>query len=86
MNEEMQLKYAQLIAAAWMDETLMSRLRQEPAAVFAEYGIVLPGSEGKQIVLVEDTPDTLHVVFPSKPALGHANPSHDLCCLPNCVI
>lgn len=85
MNEEMQLKFAQLIAAAWLDESLMTRLRQEPAVVMAERGIVIPGSENKQIVLVEDTADTLHIVLPCRPPGGN-KPSHDLCCLPASVI
>ncbi|ASS76540.1 hypothetical protein CIG75_17285 [Tumebacillus algifaecis] len=82
MNEEMQLKYAKLIAAAWMDEQLLNRLRQEPAAVLAEYGITIPGAEHKRIVLVEDTSDTIHLLLPYKPD-HEQKPSHDLCCMPN---
>lgn len=82
MNDNMQLKYAQLIAEAWMDEQLMTRLRQEPNAVLAERGIVLPNSENKRIVLVEDTPDVAHLVFPSKPE-DRSKPTNDLCCMPN---
>lgn len=82
MNEDMQLKYAQLIAAAWMDEQLMNRLRTEPATVLAEYGITLAGSANKKIVIVEDTTEAVHLVFPCKPDYEH-KPSHDLCCLPS---
>lgn len=82
MNEDLQLKYAQLIASAWMDDQLMNRLREEPAAVLAEYGIVISGSENKQILLVEDTPETMHLVFPCKPDDEQTHLA-DLCCLPS---
>ena len=58
--------WGQVIAQAWSDSSYKERLLADPAAVTAERGLTPP--TGKQIRIVEDTADTVHVVPPARPS------------------
>ncbi len=60
-----QQQWGQVVAQAWSDDSYKQRLLADPAAVMAEQGLTPPAS--KQIRVLEDTDDTLHVVLPAKP-------------------
>ena len=60
-----QQKWGQVVAQAWSDDSYKQRLLADPAAVLAEQGLTAP--TGKQVRIVEDTADTVHVVLPAKP-------------------
>ena len=64
--DDWQTKWAQVVAQAWSDDTYKQRLLAEPAAVLAERGLTPPA--GKQVRIVEDTADTVHVVLPARPS------------------
>ena len=57
-------KWGQVVAQAWSDDSYKQRLLADPAAVMAEQGLTPPS---KQLRIVEDTADTVHVVLPAKP-------------------
>ena len=61
-----QQTWGQVVAQAWSDGSYKQRLLTEPAAVMAERGLTPP--TGKQIRIVEDTADTVHVVLPARPS------------------
>jgi hypothetical protein len=54
-----------LIARAWTDESFMGRLLANPRAVMTEVGMNIPS--GVNVVVLEDTPETIHFVLPAKP-------------------
>ena len=58
-------KWGQMVAQAWSDDSYKQRLLTDPAAVMAERGLTAPA--GKQLRVVEDTADTVHVVLPARP-------------------
>jgi Nitrile hydratase, alpha chain len=58
-------KWGQVVAQAWSDDSYKQRLLADPAAVMAEQGLTPPTD--KQLRIVEDTADTVHVVLPAKP-------------------
>lgn len=57
--------FSQVVAQAWSDNDYRQRLLQDPEAVLGERGLTPPA--GKQVRIVEDTEDTVHVVLPAKP-------------------
>lgn len=54
------------IARAWTDEKFKDKLLTEPHAALSESGVEIPS--GTTIKVLEDTPDTQHVVVPVAPA------------------
>ena len=71
---EQRNQLADFFAACWKDESLKQRFMSEPRGVLADHGIDLPG--GMDVIVVENTDDTVHVTLPAPPA-GHANLSDD---------
>jgi len=63
--QDYQRKWGQIVAQAWSDDSFKQRLLADPAAVMAEQGLTAP--TGKQLRIVEDTADTVHVVLRAKP-------------------
>ena len=61
-----QQQWGQVVAQAWSDDSYKQRLLTEPAAVMGERGLAPPA--GKQVRVMEDTDDTVHVVLPVRPA------------------
>jgi hypothetical protein len=59
-----QSPYARVVAQARSDEAFRQRLRDDPRAALAEHGIAIPRE--KQIIVVENTSDTVHLVLPSE--------------------
>ena len=55
----------QVVAQAWTDDRFKQRLLADPAAVLREQGLTPPAD--KQLRIVEDTAETVHVVLPAKP-------------------
>jgi nitrile hydratase alpha subunit len=58
-------KYAQVLAKIWSDDEFAASFKADPRKVMKENGIDIP--EERKIVVVEDTPDVLHLVIPPKP-------------------
>jgi hypothetical protein len=83
MGNEARSKMGKVIARAWSDDTYRSRLVSAPHEVLAEAGIDVPA--GAKIKVVQDTPESIHVVLPSKPAgmseekIGEGAVHPDLC-------
>ncbi len=67
MQHELEKKWAEIVAKAWTDESFKRRLFSDPSKVLKEFGIDL---HGKQFKMHENSKDTFHCVFPSKPE-GH---------------
>ena len=63
--EGWQRTWGQVVAQAWSDDSYKQWLLTDPAAVMAERGLTPPA--GKQVRIVEDTADTVHVVLPARP-------------------
>ena len=63
--------YAQLIAKAWSDDTFKSELIKNPRSLMSDMGINVP--EGVDIQIVEDTPQKVHLVIPSRPSKDEMN-------------
>jgi hypothetical protein len=57
--------YAKVIAQAWSDEEFKQRLKDDARAALAEHGIDVP--QDKQIEVVENTAETVHLVLPAQP-------------------
>ena len=64
--EGWQRTWGRVVAQAWSDDSYKQRLLTDPAAVMAERGLTPPA--GKQVRIVEDTADTVHVVLPARPS------------------
>ena len=60
-----QRTWGQVVAQAWSDDSYKQRLLTDPAAVLAERGLTPPAD--KEIRIIEDTADTMHIVLPAKP-------------------
>ena len=60
-----QRTWGQVVAQAWSDESYKQQLLSDPAAALRERGLTPPAD--KQIRVIEDTADTVHVVLPAKP-------------------
>ncbi|WP_019503702.1 NHLP leader peptide family RiPP precursor [Pleurocapsa sp. PCC 7319] len=59
---------AKIIAKAWQDELFKQELLNNPKAVFSqETGYSIP--EEVEIQVVEESPTTLYMVLPAKPAI-----------------
>jgi hypothetical protein len=54
-----------LIAKAWSDPAFKQQLLKNPKAIAAQHG--LPTPEGIEIRVVENTPNLVHIILPSKP-------------------
>lgn len=63
---EFQKAYGKLVAKAWEDDAFKDELFSDTAKVFKENGIELP--EGLKVNLLENTEDTIHLVFPMSPS------------------
>jgi hypothetical protein len=67
------LLWSQIVARAWSDEDFMNRLRSDPRAALAEYGLELPQSmaikvvDGPEARIVEDTDSVRHFILPGNP-------------------
>src|SRR5438094_485956 len=67
-----ELLWSQLVARAWCDAGLMTRLRSDPRAMLAEYGVEVPPGTEVQLeegteVKVEDSRTVRHFIFPASP-------------------
>ena len=65
MAEDWERALGQVIAQAWSDDSYKQQLLADPASVLAAEGLTVPA--GKQVRIVEDTGDVVHVVLPAKP-------------------
>lgn len=63
--QDFERKWGQVVAQAWSDDSYKQRLLADPVGVMAEQGLTPP--TGKQLRIVEDTADTVHVVLRAKP-------------------
>jgi hypothetical protein len=63
LNEDQ--RFSHIVARAWADDRFRKHLLKDPMSVFAEYKLEVP--TGAKIVVVENTPDTIHFVLPAKP-------------------
>ena len=60
---------AKIITKAWQDETFKQELLNKPEAVLSqEVGHSIP--EGVEIQILEETPGTIYMVLPMKPAIA----------------
>jgi len=57
------MSYSQIVARAWPDAAIKSRLGAEPQAVFAVDGIDAPAD--MSVTELEDTTETTHIVLPA---------------------
>ena len=55
----------QVLMRCWTDPEFKQALLDNPRVVLASQGITLP--TGVNVVVVEDEPDRVHLVIPSKP-------------------
>jgi hypothetical protein len=58
--------YVQLVSRTWQDPAFKQRLMADARGVLKEQGLSLPA--GKTVQVVEDTPETMHLLLPAKPA------------------
>lgn len=65
MSDNLQQAWGQVVAQAWSDDAYRQRLISDPAAALEAQGMAVPA--GKQIRIIEDTDDTVHVVLPARP-------------------
>jgi hypothetical protein len=66
------LLWSQIVARAWCDEGLMKRLRSDPRAMLAEYGLEVPPGIEVQVeegteVKVEDAHTVRHFILLASP-------------------
>ena len=61
-REQERVVTAEVIVNAWRDETYLERLIDDPAAVFADAGLVLP--PGCRVTVLVNSDDTWHLAFP----------------------
>jgi hypothetical protein len=64
-RQEQAKQYTQVVTRSWQDEAFKRRLVADPRAVLQEHGLAVP--DGKAVRVVEDTPETMHLVLPNKP-------------------
>ncbi|SDL52897.1 NHLP leader peptide domain-containing protein [Maridesulfovibrio ferrireducens] len=67
-QNELQKKWAKIVAKSWADEDYKQRLLNDPAAVMKEEGIDMP--EGVKFKCVEATEKQAWLVLPPKPGKG----------------
>jgi hypothetical protein len=60
-----QSPYAKVVARALTDNDFKQRLKDDPHAALADHGIHIP--RDKQINVIENTADTVHLVLPAEP-------------------
>lgn len=65
MNKDTSSEYGKVIAKAWSDNTYKRRLMDDPNSALAEVGVTIPS--GTSIRVVENTPNTIHLVLPPQP-------------------
>jgi hypothetical protein len=65
MSDTWQQAWGQVVAQAWSDDGYRQRLLSDPAAALQAQGLSVPA--GKQIRIIEDTDDTVHVILPARP-------------------
>jgi hypothetical protein len=68
-------RWNRLVAMAWADEQLKSRLKADPAAVLREHGIEIP--EGAELRVHENSSDVINLVIPTKPPREIADIQHE---------
>ncbi len=61
------LVFSKIIAEAWQDSRLKSRLLSDPKAVLREKGIEVP--DDVRVVAHENTPSEFHFIIPERPDL-----------------
>ena len=66
MSGDFEYQWGQMVARAWADPEVKTKLLADPVGVMREVGLEPP--PGRQIRVVEDTGDVLHLVLPSKPS------------------
>ena len=59
-------QWEKIVEKAWKDEAFKQRLVGNPAAVLKEQGLEPP--RDTQVKVVENTPSTVHLILPAKPA------------------
>ena len=64
-TESWQRAWERVVAQAWSEDSYKQRVLAEPAAVLREHGLT---PADKQLRIVDDTPDTIHLVLPAKPS------------------
>jgi len=62
---ERQAGWRNVVAKAWSDDSFKQQLIDDPNAVLAANGVDVPA--GVNIVVVENEPDRIHLVLPSRP-------------------
>jgi hypothetical protein len=66
-HQEIEKRYAKLVARAWADDAFRERLISNPEEVLREFGFEVP--EGKQLKLIEaDTETTIYFILPTRPS------------------
>jgi hypothetical protein len=63
--DEQELKWFQLVADCWADDSLKQRLLSDPGAVLRERGIQAPA--GVEVRVIADTDRLAHWVVPARP-------------------
>jgi hypothetical protein len=65
-NQDFNKKWGKLVAKSWTDHKLRARLKADPHAVMAEYGVTVP--PGVQVRIVENTESVIYLPIPAKPS------------------
>lgn len=63
--ETWRASYGQVVARAWSDVAFKAKLLADPAAALAKVGVEVPA--GVTVTVVENTPESVHLVLPSPP-------------------
>jgi hypothetical protein len=64
-NKNWNETWATLVERSWADPLLREDLKDNPNRVLAAHGLSIP--EGVNFVVVENEPNRLHLVLPSRP-------------------
>jgi Nitrile hydratase, alpha chain len=64
-QQDWQQAWGEMVAQAWSDDGYKQRLVGDPASALGERGLTPPA--GKEIRVLEDTSDTVHIVLPARP-------------------
>ncbi len=89
-REDMQKKWAQIVAKAWNDEKFKEKLLKNPEQVLKEHGFELP--QGHKFQIHEEKSKIHHLILPQKPEgeisteeLKNVSGGFSLCfCCENC--
>lgn len=85
MNTTQEKNWQQVVMRCWTDANFKRQLTDNPAGTLASAGITVPA--GVNVVVVEDEPNRVHLVIPTKPgasadlnaaaaaAISHINPA-----------